>query len=160
MQETKFNEALSNVDESYKNISKMVEDIVSKCTKKSDEIIKKISNRVESLSKDELRKNILELSSEVYIISDVKERASLHLELAELLHKEKMAQAFTSASGTQKEKENKAYTEALEEKLVEILHASVESQLKGKILRINEFIENLKSVLISRISEDKNISNM
>lgn len=153
-----FDTANQAVDEVYKNLYPIINEVVEKYAKESDQIIKKVGANPDTLSKEELRKYILKLSSEAYILNDVKERAGLRRELAEMLYKENVAKIVGSTSGTQKDKDSAAIIASTSEKMAELLHSRIESQLKTKILGINNVIENLKSVLISRISEDKNIS--
>jgi len=153
-----FEEAKKAVDEAYNNLFPIVDEIVKRYTKTSDDIVKTIGKDMEKLSKEQLRANILKLSSEAYFIGEVKERASLRQELAEMIYKENVAKVYSVSTGTQKDKDNAAILASTTEKMAELLHSAVESQLKTKIQGINNIVENLKSVLISRISEDKNLS--
>ena len=75
-----------------------------------------------------------------------------------MIYKENIAKVYSVSTGTQKDKDNAAILASTTEKMAELLHSAVESQLKTKIQGINNIVENLKSVLISRISEDKNLS--
>lgn len=150
-----FKNAVKSTNEVYEDIFPIANEVIQKVTKEADGIIKKIGRDVENLSKNELRNYMIKLSSEVYQISDTKERASFKQEVASLLYKEKVAELFESAEGTQKARELSASKNASGEKMTEMLYEYVSDQLEAKIKRINEVIENLKSVLISRVSEDR-----
>ena len=147
--------ALNNIDMTYDQLVEMANDIVSKCTKQSDEVIKSIRNNIENLTNDDIRVYMAKLSLTAYSFSEIKEKSTMKAECAEVLRKEAYATEFGILDGSVAAKDNQATLNISEEILTETMYNLVSSILKSKLDELHRVVDTLKTIIMSRLSEAK-----
>jgi len=157
-----FLEAKKEVDDLYKSLNQVADDIVNKHTSEISRIIKEIENNVEKMSNHEIRMYTLKLSSLAYSLGDLVEHADLKRDCANALVKETSAREFNLAAGTVDTKKNVALLNSSNEQAVSMLYNTVADLLKTRLNSVYRVVDSLKNVLISRNAEAKlqNMSNM
>ena len=157
-----FSEARQGVDELYKSLTQVADDIVNKHTKDIDKLIKEIENNVEKLDNKDIRMYTLKLSSLAYSLGDLVEHADLKRDCAIALAKEANAKEFNLAAGTVDTKKNVALINSSQEQAVSMLYNTVADLFKTKLNSVYRVVDSLKNVLISRNAEAKlqSMSNM
>lgn len=143
-----------NVDDMYKNLSEIVEEIVIKQSGNLDKVVKKLSN-IDSLSNEELRKLMITTSIEAYTISNFKEQSSLKDACATALYKEGIANSFNTLAGTVEARKNASVKDNLDKQIVMILYTNVCDRLKAKVDEAHRLSNILSNILISRASDAK-----
>ena len=151
-------EALNNTNTTYQQLVDISNDIVSKCIKDITPIISSIGNNIQNISNDQIREYMLILSLKAYSLAEIKEKASMKAEIAEILKKEAYATEFNGADGTVAVRENLAQINIADEILSQTVNEVVADILKVKLDEIHRVIDTLKTVLMSRLSEAKLIS--
>ena len=148
-------EALDKVNLTYNNIVEIADSIVSDYTKELDNLISNIDNNIENISNDALRAQMLKLSIKAYRLGDVKERAAIKAECAEILRKEAYAVSFNSAEGSVAAKDNISTLSVSNEIVSECVYDLAANLFKVKLEEVRRLIDTLKTVLMSRLSEMK-----
>ena len=143
-----------SVDDMYKNLSEIVEEIVVKQSGNLDKVVKKLSN-IDSLSNEELRKLMITTSIEAYTISNFKEQSSLKDACATALYKEGIANSFNTLTGTVEARKNASVKDNLDKQIVMILYTNVCDRLKAKVDEAHRLSNILSNILISRASDAK-----
>lgn len=146
--------ALDNADAVYNDIVVIADDIIKHYLWEIDSLIKTATEK-DSLSNDDIRHLILQLSLKSYGFSEIKEKSALKVECAEALRKEKYALKFNETDGTVAYKENQATISSTDEILVEAIYSLVASLFKTKQDEIHRVVDSLKSILVSRNMEAK-----
>ncbi len=147
-------EALKSVEEVYGGTKQFIDEIISRYCSPIDEVIASLENSFE-LSNEDIRKAIVDLSLKSYRLSDIKERSALKAECAETLRKMSYATAFNLSTGAVAVRENEATNAISEQLLAEKVYDSLSSTFKTKLDEVHRVVDALKSVLVSRISEEK-----
>lgn len=150
-----LNTIRQNIDDIYKNLIPIANEIVSKCTKASDDIIEDIRLNINELSNDKVRDYILKISLVGYSFSEIKEKSMFKSEIAEMVRKEKYAVEYNAASGAVAARDNEATLNSSDEKVIEMIYSLVASELKVKLDELHRIVDSLKTVLTSRLSEAK-----
>lgn len=154
----KLQEALDNTHTAYQELVDISNDIVSKCVKDINPIIISINNNIQNLSNDQIREYMLSISLKAYSLAEIKEKASMKAEVAEILKKEAYATEFNGADGTVAVRENLAQINVADEILSQTVNELVADILKVKLDELHRLIDVLKTVLMSRLSEAKLLS--
>ena len=152
--------SLEVVDATYKDLIVIANSITEIYTKETDSIIKFLYDNVENMTDEEIRKAILKLSLKSYTFGDVKEKSLFKAELAEAIKKVSYAEKFSSAEGAIAARENLSIISTAEDTLASEIYNYVASFLKTKLDEIHRCVDSLKSVLISRQSEAKNLRQL
>lgn len=147
--------ALNNVELVYNDVKEIADDLIQEYTSDISNIIDYIANNLENLTNDDLRKLILKLSSKAFNFGDIKEKAGIKAEIAEMLKKEKYAQEFNKAEGSVAVRENISLLSIDEEIVTQAIYDLTASLYKVKLDEIRRMIDSLKTVLMSRLSEAK-----
>ena len=150
--------ALDNTNTTYQQLVDISNDIVNKCVKDITPIILNINKDIENISNDQIRTYMLTLSLKAYSLAEIKEKASMKAEVAEILKKEAYATEFNGADGTVAVRENLAQINISDEILSQTVNELVSGILKVKLEELHRIIDTLKSILMSRLSEAKLIS--
>ena len=150
-----FNEAQKDVNDMYKALTQISDDIIRKNTDNIEKTIKEIENNVESLTNDDLRKYTLKLASMAYALGDKVEHADFKRDCANALLKETNAKEFNLAAGPVATKQNVALLNTSQEMAVNLLYNMVADSLKTKLQLTNRMLDSIKNVLISRNAEAK-----
>lgn len=150
--------ALDNTNTTYQQLVDISNDIVNKCVKDITPIILNINRDIENISNDQIRTYMLTLSLKAYSLAEIKEKASMKAEVAEILKKEAYATEFNGADGTVAVRENLAQINISDEILAQTVNELVSGILKVKLEELHRIIDTLKSILMSRLSEAKLIS--
>jgi phosphopantetheine adenylyltransferase len=151
----KLETALTTVETQYRELVNIADDFLAPTFAPIDELVNQIDTRVNSLSVDQLREYLLMLQLKAYGISEMKERAALKAELAEITQKEHFAISFNGADGSAAVKDKLATVATSAEIATEALYNLVASLLKTKLDAIHRLVDVLKSILMSRMQEAK-----
>ena len=146
--------AISYTEDVYTAIKSFVDDTITLYCRESDEIISKLEKSYE-LSNEDIRDAIVRLSFKSYRLSDIKEKSALKAECAETIRKLKYATSFNESNGSVAVRENEALNSISEELLAEKVYDSLADTFKTKLDEIHRVVDALKSVLVSRLSEEK-----
>lgn len=147
--------AKNSCDELYNYLNEVSQSIVSKKSKYMDDIILKISKKIDIMDNDELRVYMGKLSVEAYNLSIYREDSALKENCANVLYKEKLARTFNESTGTVDSKKNQSIVASLDSQAVSILYSSVYNLLKTKVEGANRLCNTLNGILISRAADAK-----
>lgn len=151
-------EALNNTNTTYQHLVDIANDIVARCVREISPIVNNISNDVQNISNDQIREYMLTIALKAYSLAEIKEKASMKAEVAEILRKEAYANEFNGADGTVAVRENLAQLNISDEILSQTVNEVVADILKVKLEELHRIVDVLKTVLMSRLSEAKLIS--
>lgn len=150
-----FPEAQKDVNDMYKNLTQIADDIIKKNTDNISKTIKAIEDNVENLTNEDLRKYTLKLASMAYALGDKVEHADFKRDCANALLKETNAKEFNLAAGPVATKQNVALLNTSQETAVNLLYNMVADSMKTKLQLTNRMLDSIKNVLISRNAEAK-----
>lgn len=145
--------ALDNVNATYDELVEIAKDIVSRYSSEVDSLIKEVSGSIETLSNDQLRLIVTDLSLKGYSLAEAKEHSLLKSDISETLLDEKKALEFNGADGTVAVRENLAILNSSEEILVNLIYDTVSSLLKAKLDEVHRIVDTIKTVIMSRNTE-------
>ena len=151
--------ALSNVEMTYEQVSQIGNEILDPILEPINKLFGEISNNVNDLGVNQLRDFIVRLQLRAFELSEIKEKSSMKATVANMLKEEVFAREFNAAEGPVTVKNNIALIKSSEEAVVEALYELVAGMLKTKLDQILRMIDSLKSVLVSRMQEAKLTSN-
>lgn len=155
MARANLNEALDNVEITYRDIAEIANDMLSESFIPINRLISEINDNINSLSIESVRDYMLRCQLRAYEISEMKDKSAVKALLAEALQKEKLAKSFNAADGSAAVKDKIALLEASEETVVEALYNLTASLLKTKLDSLYRMVDTLKSILMSRMQETK-----
>ena len=151
----KLEQALANVESSYGELVGIANDFLRPTFTPIDELVSQINCQINALSIDQIRDYLLMLQLKAYGISEIKEKAALKAELAEILQKEHFAISFNGADGSAAVKDKLATVATSAETVTEALYTLIASLLKTKLDAVHRLVDVLKSILMSRMQEAK-----
>lgn len=146
--------AKKEVSDLFNDLSPLVQEIVDKYSKDLDKHIFKIANAA-TLTNDEIRSLMLEISVECYMFGMSKDAALFKHECAETLLKEAQAKAYNTTDGTQVVRSNQALIDTIDKQVVNMLYSAVANLCKTKLDEGHRMVNTLNSILISRNAEAK-----
>ena len=146
--------AKQEVNDMFNDLSPLVQEIVNKYSSNLDKNISKISDAI-TLTNDEIRTLMLEISIECYMFGMSKDASVLKQECAETLLKEAQAKSYNATDGTQVIRSNQALIDTMDRQVVNMLYSAVASLCKTKIDEGHRIVNTLNSILISRNAEAK-----
>ena len=146
--------ARQEVNDMYRELSPMVEDIVNKYALNINNLVNKIS-KAQFLTNDELRDFMLSLSVEAYNFSMSKDSSILKQDCAITIMKEAQAKEYNNTEGTQVIRNNASIINTSDSQVVNLLYSSVANLMKTKLDEAHRMINTLNSILISRNAEAK-----
>lgn len=155
----KLETSLNNVEATYSELVVIANDMLSPIFTPINEIINQVNANVNAMPIDQIRDYILTLQLKAFEISEIKEKAALKAELAEVLQKEKFAVSFNGLDGSAAAKEKLALVETSAEIVTEALYSLVANLLRTKLDQLHRLVDALKSILMSRMQENKFIQN-
>lgn len=158
--EAQVKKAFDEVDMTYKDVIVIANSVTDKYFKETDDIVKELYENVETLSDEDVRQAILKLSLKSYTYGEIKERASFKSELAETMQKVAYSEKFNSAEGTVAVRENTSIIETADSIVTSHIYDYVALVFKTKLDEIHRCVDSLKSVLISRQAEAKNLRQL
>ncbi len=150
-----LNKSLDNVEMTYSQVAEIASSILEDILKPVDNIINVMGDDINSLSLDQLKDYMWKLQHKAYTLSEVKEKSLLKAELAEMIQKEKSANSYMQAEGTNEAKKSVALLESSEETVVQALYENISNQLKTKVDQIHRLVDCLKSIIMTRMQELK-----
>lgn len=153
--DSKLEKALANVETTYGELVNIANDFLRATFDPIDDLVQQINCRINTLSVDQIRDYMLTLQLKAYGISELKEKAALKAELAEILQKEHFAISFNGADGSAAVKDKLATVATSSETVTEALYTLIASLLKTKLDSMHRLIDVLKSILMSRMQETK-----
>ena len=151
----KLEQALSHVETSYGELVAIANDFLRPSFAPIDDLVNTINCQINALSVDQLREYLLMLQLKAYGIAEIKEKAALKAELAEILQKENFALRFNEADGSAAVKDKLATVATSAEVVTEALYTLIASLLKTKLDAVHRLVDVLKSILMSRMQEAK-----
>lgn len=155
----KLETSLNNVEATYSELVVIANDMLGPIFTPINEIINQVNANVNAMPIDQIRDYILTLQLKAFEISEIKEKAALKAELAEVLQKEKFAVSFNGLDGSAAAKEKLALVETSAEIVTEALYSLVANLLRTKLDQLHRLVDALKSILMSRMQENKFIQN-
>ena len=143
------------VEEVYRDLVVIGNELVSKNTADIDTLIDKFKANYEFMTNEELRTVAIQLQIEAYYFGQKKDRAILKQACADALYKEKIAKEYTAATGTAANKQNIATIAASDSIAVKMLYEMVANMMKTKLDEIHRLGGVINNVIISRNAEAK-----
>lgn len=159
MENSELELAKTQVNESYEELSAVVDEIVSKITYELDTQVDKLSAGIDTYSNNDLRDIMTRISVETYFIGITKEQSSLKESCAIALYKESSAKAYAKAVGPNEAKKNQAVIDTVSQQAVSMLYSAVTGILKTKCDEGHRIVSVLNGVLISRAADAKQQTN-
>ena len=151
--------ALDAVDMSYDEIIQIVDDTRETVLHEVDALIKDVRDNIQDMSNDKIRDTLMRLSLQSYTFSSIKDKAAFKASLAESLRKEAYAKAFGNAVGTVAQKDGQALLDTSSQAIAEKIHDLMADLFKTSLDEIHRSVDVLKTVLMSRLTEAKLVSN-
>lgn len=150
---------MDDIQAIYSSLNSQAKQIVKEYTAPIDSIIKQISNNINELTNEDIRRLELQLSLRAYDLGDLKDKTNIAAEIAEIVEDETIADAYNTAAGTNEQRKNIAILASSKEKAVAKLYKLISSQIKTKLDEAHRVVDTLKSILISRASDRKLTDN-
>lgn len=147
--------ARKDTDELFYYLSDIAIDIVTKYSGPLDNLVKKLSKNIDTLSNEELRTYMAKISIEAYNLSLDREQTALKELCATALYKEAQANAFNNATGTVDARRNQSTIDTMDKQAVSMLYSTVSSLFKAKVDEAHRLASTLSNILISRSAEAK-----
>ena len=138
----------------FLQLKPLAKEAVSKYSGPIDDIVKKMS-KLDYMSDEEIRQTMMKLSIECYFFGNYTAESALMSDCASVLYKEKNAREYSTASGTQAEKNSVATINSMDKQAVSSLYKMVKDLMGIKLDEAHRLINTLNSVLISRSAEKK-----
>ena len=110
-------------------------------------------------SNDKIRDTLMRLSLKSYYLASIKDKSAFKANLAETIRKEAYAKSFGNAVGTVAQKDGQALLETSSQAVAEKIHDLMADLFKSSTDEIHRTIDVLKTVLMSRLSEAKLVTN-
>ena len=151
----KLETALNNVEMTYKDLVEVSNGMLAPMFDPINALVGDISARINILTIDQIRDYILQLQLKAFEISETKEKAALKAELAEAIQKERFAVEFNGLDGSAAVKDKLALVATSSETVSEALYNLIANLLKTKLDQLHRLVDALKSILMSRLSEQK-----
>lgn len=151
--------ALDAVDMTYSELIDIVDDTRKSVMEDCDVIIEDVSNNIQDMSNDKIRDTLMRLSLKSYYLASIKDKSAFKANLAETIRKEAYARAFGNAVGTVAQKDGQALLDTSSQAVAEKIHDLMADLFKSSTDEIHRTIDVLKTVLMSRLSEAKLVSN-
>lgn len=138
----------------FLQLKPLAKEAVLKYSGPIDDIVKKMS-KLDSMSDEEIRQTMMKLSIECYFFGNYTAESALMSDCASVLYKEKNAREYSTATGTQVEKNSVATINSMDKQAVSSLYKMVKDLMGIKLDEAHRLINTLNSVLISRSAEKK-----
>lgn len=151
--------ALDAVDMTYSELIDIVDDTRKSVMEDCDLLIEDVSNNIQDMSNDKIRDTLMRLSLKSYYLASIKDKSAFKANLAETIRKEAYARAFGNAVGTVAQKDGQALLDTSSQAVAEKIHDLMADLFKSSTDEIHRTIDVLKTVLMSRLSEAKLVSN-
>ena len=151
--------ALDAVDMTYAELIDIVDDTRKSVMEDCDLLIEDVSNNIQDMSNDKIRDTLMRLSLKSYYLASIKDKSAFKANLAETIRKEAYARAFGNAVGTVAQKDGQALLDTSSQAVAEKIHDLMADLFKSSTDEIHRTIDVLKTVLMSRLSEAKLVSN-
>ena len=151
--------ALDAVDMTYSELIDIVDDTRKSVMEDCDLLIEDVSNNIQDMSNEKIRDTLMRLSLKSYYLASIKDKSAFKASLAETIRKEAYAKAFGNAVGTVAQKDGQALLDTSSQAVAEKIHDLMADLFKSSTDEIHRTIDVLKTVLMSRLSEAKLVSN-
>lgn len=151
--------ALDAVDMTYSELIDIVDDTRKSVMEDCDLLIEDVSNNIQDMSNDKIRDTLMRLSLKSYYLASIKDKSAFKANLAETIRKEAYARAFGNAVGTVAQKDGQALLDTSSQAVAEKIHDLMADLFRSSTDEIHRTIDVLKTVLMSRLSEAKLVSN-
>lgn len=151
----KLNIALEKVEINYTELVQIANDILNPMIQPINSLVADLSTNANKLTIDQIRDFILRIQLKAFEISEMKEKSALKADLAVALEKEAFAVSFNGQSGSAAVKEKLALVDTAPEVVTEALYNLIANLLKSKVDQLHRLVDSLKSILMSRMQENK-----
>ena len=148
-------QALNTVEMTYGELVAIANDMLNPIFIPINNLVQSVQTTINAMSVDQIRDYILQLQLKAFEISDIKEKATLKAELAEVLQKEHFAISFQGADGTATARDKLATIATSQDTVAETLFNLIANLLKTKLDQLHRLVDALKSILMSRMQEAK-----
>ncbi len=150
------NQALLDVEESYKQLKEIVSATINEVVKPIDDIVELLSAKgVNLYSNTELWDFQMKLSVEAYRLSEIKEYSSLKDLCAQALYKEGLANSFSSTTGAQETKKQQSILDNVSKQAISMIYTTAANILKTKCDEAHRLVNTIQNIQISRAAEAK-----
>jgi len=149
-----INEKRAEVQETFDNLAPIISEIADMYTKELDAIMNKIRS-AGSLTNDEIRDYMLQLSIEAYTFGMSKDSAALKQDIAKALLNSAQAEISSTTTGTQQAKANAAVLQTQDRQVVSMIYNTVSNLMKTTLDEAHRTVNTLQNILISRAAEAK-----
>lgn len=161
----KFNDeeldsTMQEVKDTYKSLWKLAESLLKNYTLKIDNLIKPLKSAdVEQMTTGQIRQILFNLSITAFDLGELKDKSSWTYELAEIIKDEAFAISYNVSEGSVAQRNNNATITISKENAVSSLYKMISAILKTKLDECHRIVDALKSILISRASDQKLMNN-
>lgn len=152
-------EALKNVDMTYKMLEEIADDIYKPYSTAVDNLIKETDSNIENITNDQLRKVLSRLTALAFSFGDTKSKSMCVSKVSEALKKEAYAREVTLGEGSVSNRESNATLNTANNLLAEIVKDLISDSFKTKLDEIHRAVDTYKTILITRTTESKLSTN-
>lgn len=143
------------VDDLYKNIVPIADELVKRSSKEIDAIMSKIKPNIETMTTKDIVSYMLQLQTEAFYFSSRRDHAFLKQACADVLLKEGFAYEYTTLDGTQAARQQQATINTNEQQVVKLLYDAASRLMNTKLDEAHRMINVLNSALIAKNAEAK-----
>lgn len=151
----KLSEALQNVEMTYKEVVEIANSMVNPIFAPVNKVIESLSENVHNLPITALRDFMLDLQLKAGSLAEVKDKAAVKAEVAEIIQKQKFAEVFNGTDGSMATKDKVAQIAIAQELISETVYNLVSSLFKTKVDQAQRLVAVLNTILMSRMQEAK-----
>lgn len=151
----KLVQANAAVAAAYNQLAEVYKETLSNISKPLDDIISKLSKGIQLFSNSDLWELQLELGVEAYRLGNIKDQSSLKDMCATALYKEKQARVYSEAQGTSEAKKQQSVIDTVGEQAISMLYSALANALKTKCDEAHRLVNIIQSIQISRAAEAK-----
>ncbi len=149
-------EAMNEVKDAYNSLWKLGESLIKKYTAEIDSIVKPLKNAdVEQMTTGQIRQTIFKLSTLSFDLGELRDKAVWTADVSDIIKDETFAMEYNCSEGAVAQRTNNATIKISKESAVTSLNKVISAILKTRLDETHRLIDSLKSILISRASDQK-----
>lgn len=154
---SKLNQVVDHVEDTAKEVSAIIEHIVTVRTKELDEYMKFVKEMITDTNNppttEELDECILTIPTYLYFVSDSQEELGIREDIAKALKQEIYNSAYESAAGQVSARKAVAETESQLEALSQQIYSRAYKKVKARTEAALEVLNSAKKIVTRRIAE-------
>lgn len=148
--------AMNEVKDAYNSLWRLGEDLIKKYTTEIDSIVKPLKKAdIEQMSTGQIRQTIFKLSTLSFDLGELRDKAVWTSDIADIIKDEAFAISYNTSEGAVAQRNNNATITISKESAVTSLYKVISSILKTRLDESHRLVDSLKSILISRASDQK-----